>query len=158
MFAEPQAEHDWLRPLLGEWQTRTECTMPDGSKHVSESIVSCRTLGGLWYVIEGENLPEDEDKWSTKMTLGYDPAANRYVGSFVGSMMTYQWVYEGQIDESGNRLVLDCEGPKFDGNGHTKFKDCVQIIDNDNWRLTSEYLSDDGTWISLMQADHVRVT
>jgi hypothetical protein len=32
------------------------------------------------------------------MTLGYNPQTRRYTGTWVGSMMTHLWVYDGWLD------------------------------------------------------------
>jgi hypothetical protein len=51
------------------------------------------------------------------MTLGYDPAKKRFVGSFVASMMTFLWLYDGELDAAQKVLKLDAEGPSFAGEG-----------------------------------------
>ena len=45
------------------------------------------------------------------MTLGYDPAKKRFVGTWVGSMMAHLWVYEGSMDAEEKVLTLSAEGP-----------------------------------------------
>ena len=35
---------------------------------------------------------------TTMMTLGDDPQKKRFVGTWVGSMMTYLSVYDGELD------------------------------------------------------------
>ena len=45
------------------------------------------------------------------MTLGYDPVQKRFVGTFIGSMMTHMWIYNGTLDAAGKVLTLDTEGP-----------------------------------------------
>ncbi len=32
------------------------------------------------------------------MTLGYNPDTKRYLGTWIGSMMTHMWVYDGVIE------------------------------------------------------------
>ena len=70
------------------------------------------------------------------ITLGYDPAKQRFVGSFIASCMTHLWPYEGTLDATGKVLTLDSEGPSFSGDGTTvKYQDIVEIVDDDNWML-----------------------
>ena len=44
------------------------------------------------------------------MSLGFDPQKGRFVGTFIGSMMTHLWIYDGALDASGQALILDAEG------------------------------------------------
>ena len=55
----------------------------------------------------------------TRITLGYDPLKERYVGSIIGSMMSGQWVYSGTRSADGKVLTLDTEGPDFTNPGKT---------------------------------------
>ena len=93
------------------------------------------------------------------MTLGYDPAKKRYVGSFVSSMMTYLWVYEGTLDETGKVLTLDCEGPDFENTGRTaRYQDIITIKDENTRNFSSRIQNADGTWKSVMSSDYKRIS
>jgi hypothetical protein len=62
------------------------------------------------------------------MTLGYDPQTQRFVGSFVASMMTHLWPYNGTLNAEGTVLTLDAEGPSFAGDGATaKYQDIIEF-------------------------------
>jgi len=148
MFAQPQAEHHWLEQLVGDWTFETECRMaPDQPPVISHGTASCRLLGGLWSLLEiqGESA-ECGGPWKALMSIGYDPALGRYVGTFVGSMMANLWVYQGTLDESKRRLVLDTTGPKCDGSGTAPYQDTIEIADSGEWILSSQMLGDDGRW------------
>lgn len=90
------------------------------------------------------------------MTLGFDPAKNSYVGTFIGSMMTNIWMYHGIVDASQKRLPLDTEGPRFDGSGMCNYRDTIEFIDQDSWLFTSEMQNDDGQWGQFMCGKHTR--
>src|SRR5687768_16701320 len=114
MKAEPQREHEWLQTLVGEWTSEAEAVMgPDQPPSTFRGTESVRSLGGLWVLCEGQGEMPGGGTARTLLTLGYDPARQRYVGTFVGSMMTHQWVYEGSMDPEGKVLTLDTEGPHF---------------------------------------------
>lgn len=156
MFAKPQSEHHWLDQLIGEWDFEHRCQMPDGTASTAPGRMTCRSLGGLWLIAESSGESEEGGGWSSVMTLGFDPAQNRYVGTFVGSMMTHIWPYRGSLDASGKRLPLWSEGPKFDGSGIGEYRDTIEIIDADTWHFSSELLADDGQWVKFMDGRHVR--
>ena len=154
MHAQPQQEHHWLQKLVGEWTTEMEAVMgPDKPPETFSGTESVRSLGGLWVLCEGKPGGGTE---TTLMTLGYDPARKRYVGTFVGSMMTHMWVYDGEL--SGTVLTLDTEGPNFTAEGKmSKYKDVIELKSDDHRVLTSNLLGDDGKWVQFMTANYRRV-
>ena len=158
MHAEPQQEHQWLHQLVGDWTFETEATMEPGKPPQKFSGAErVRSIGGLWMVCEGEGEMPDGDTGTTVMTLGYDPAKKRFVGTFIGSMMTNMWLYEGEL--VGNVLTLDSEGPSFSGDGKTaKFQDIIEVKSNDHRVLSSRMLGDDGQWHGFMTANYRRKT
>ena len=155
MFAKPQAEHEWLTQLVGKWNFEHKCEMPDGNQSAACGTMSCRSLGGIWLICESSGDSPD-GPWSTVMTLGFDPAKEQYVGTFIGSMMANIWPYQGVADSNGLRLPLYSEGPKFDGSGIGQYRDTIEIVDRDTWLFTSELQLDDGTWKQFMVARHTR--
>jgi len=150
MQAAPRQEHRWLERLVGEWtfEGDMEPAQP-GSHHAGTERV--RSLGGLWIICEWEGRTPEGEAGSTLMTLGYDPARGRFVGTFVGSMMTHLWVYEGTLDATGQVLTLETEGPSFTTEGETgKYRDVLAFEGDDQRVFTSNYLGDDGEWHPLM--------
>ncbi len=156
MFAKPQSEHQWLEQLMGNWKFEHDCQMPDGTTSKARGTMACRSLGGLWVICESSGDSSEDEPWSSIMTLGFDPAQGNYVGTFVGSMMANIWSYRGKLDASGKRLTLDTEGPRFDGEGTCKYRDTIEIVDTDHWRMGSELQTDDGTWVRFMNGEHTR--
>lgn len=159
MFGQPQAEHQWLEQLVGTWTVETTCQAASETQpQIVNGQLVCRSLGGLWFALEGTTPNPDGAPWTTIMTLGYDPRQGKYVGTFIGSMMTHQWVYVGEVDQSGSRLVLDCRGPKMEGEGLANYRDTIEIKSPDEYTLSSEIEQDDGTWNHFMTAIHRRQT
>ena len=72
-------------------------------------------------------------------------------------MMSYLWLYQGHVDESGKRLVLDVRGPKMSGEGMANYQDIFEIVDRDHWILRSNIQDDDGVWTQFMEGHHHRV-
>jgi hypothetical protein len=155
---QPQKEHEWLKRLEGTWSYEHDCSMGPGqpaSKATGTETV--RSLGGLWYLCEGRGEMPGGGPATTLMTLGYDPARKRYVGTFIGSMMTHLWTYDGGLDASGKVLTLDTEGPSFTAEGKmTKYKDIIEFKGDDHRTLTSQALGDDGKWHQFMTAHYRR--
>jgi len=158
MHAEPQQEHHWLQKLVGEWTFEGECMMePDQPPMKSTGSESVRSIGGLWTIGEGSGEMPDGGPCTTIMTLGYDPASERFVGTFIGSMMTHLWVYNGTLDAARKVLTLDTEGPDFSGGGGLlKYQDLVEFVSDDHRILSSRLRDKDGKWHSFMTAHYRR--
>ena len=92
------------------------------------------------------------------MTLGYDPEKKKYHGTFVGSMMSHLWLYEGELDAAGKVLTLNTVGPSFAEEGKlTNYHDIIEIFSADHRQLSSELQSADGTWNNFMKMAYRRV-
>jgi len=156
MLAEPQKEHQWLQKLVGEWTSEAEASMGPGQppeKFKGTEVV--RSLGGLWVVCEGKGEMPGGGLATTLMTIGYDPRTKRYPGTWIGSMMTHLWVYDGELDAAEKVLTLASDGPSFTGDGLAKYRDVIEFISNDHRTLTSHVLSD-GKWNQFMIAHYRR--
>jgi len=159
MNAEPQKEHIWLNRLVGEWTYEIEaCMKPGEPPQKLTGSETVRSIGGLWIVAEGRGEMPGGGLATTILTIGFDPAAKRYIGSWVGSMMTHLWIYEGTLDADEKVLSLNCEGPTFDGSGGTtKYKDVHTMISATERTLTGNILDKDGKWNAMMTCTYRRV-
>ncbi len=166
MHTEPTDAHRWLQRLVGTWTF--ELDTPDApemcagasGEALSESCTApgrevVRPIGSLWIVAEG-HAGSGKDAWQSQMTLGYDPGKGRFTGTFVGSMMTHLWLYDGALDASGDTLVLHADGPDFSGAGMTKYVDRITLRADGVRKLTSEILGADGKWTQFMSATYRR--
>lgn len=159
MKVDPQKEHHWLQRLVGEWESEMECVMAPGQPPMkSKGKESVRSLGGVWVLCEGQGEMPDGGVGVTQMTLGYDPARKRFLGTFIGSMMTHMWKYEGELDGGGAVLTLDTEGPSFTAEGKmAQYQDILEIKSDDHRVLSSQVKGDDGQWRRFMTAHYRRV-
>jgi hypothetical protein len=155
---QPQKEHQWLQRLVGEWYVEGECIMgPDQTPSKSTGSESVRSIGGLWTMGEGKGETPEGGSMTSIMTLGFDPQKNRFVGTFIASVMTYLWVYHGTLDAAGTVLTLDTEGPDFSGGSNlVKYQDIIEFVDNDYRVLRSQLLGPDGKWNHFMTAHYRR--
>src|SRR5688572_24232214 len=158
MKAEPQKQHQWLHKLVGEWTYESEASMgPDQPPSKFKGAETVRSLGGLWVICDGQGEMPGGDTANMIMTLGFDPQKQRFVGTWLGSMMTHLWVYDGSLDAAERVLTLSAEGPSFVAEGKmAKYQDIIEFIDDDHRTLTSRFLSDDGTWQQFMTAHYHR--
>jgi hypothetical protein len=158
MKIEPQKEHQWLQKLVGEWTCESEAIMEPGKPPEKwKATESVRSLGGLWTLGEGTGETPGGGAATTMMTLGYDPQKKRFVGTFIASMMTHLWIYDGALDEAGNVLTLDAEGPDMAGEGRmAKYQDIIEFKSSDHRVLRSRMLGDDGNWREFMIANYWR--
>jgi hypothetical protein len=158
MQAEPQAEHRWLERLVGDWKFEAEAIEPGKPPQRATGSESVRTLNGLWYVAEGQGEMPGGGPATTLMTLGYDPAKGRYVGTWIGSMMTHMWVYDGVMSDDGTALELHARGPDFENPGQlASYKDVIEFRSDDH-RLLSSWTQDArGEWHRFMTAEYRRL-
>lgn len=158
MPAQPQKEHQWLQKLVGEWTYEIEAMMgPDHPPEKSTGTEIVRAIGDLWILAEGQGEMFCSGPVTTLVTLGYDPQKQRYVGTWVGSMMNYLWLYDGELDASETVLTLHNEGPAMTGEGKmAKYKDVIEFKSDDHRVLTSHMLRDDGQWQHFMTAHYWR--
>ena len=158
MNTEPQKEHKWLQKLVGEWTYESDCPPEPGKPPAkSTGTESVRSLGGFWVQAEGRGEMPGGGAATMVLTIGYDPQKKRYVGTWIGSMMSHLWVYEGAVDVNGNKLTLHTEGPDMAVEGKTaKYKEVIEFKNADHRVFTSHMLGEDGKWQALMTVHYQR--
>jgi Protein of unknown function (DUF1579) len=157
MHTEPQKQHQWLDQFIGEWTSETEWSMgSDQPPSKSKGTEVVRSLGGIWIIAEGVSEMPDASSGKTMMTLGFDPQSDRFVGTFIGTMMTHLWIYNGSLDTTEKILTLDTEGLNFAQSAMTKYKDIIEFVSHEHRIMTSQILGDDGNWLQFMTAHYRR--
>ena len=152
------AVHRWLEQLAGEWSYRTETTMAPGEPpSVDTGGEHVRAIGGGWIVAEGRSDEPGGGLGTTILTLGFDPAKGRVVGTVVSSAMPVLWIYDGALDPAANALTLDTEGPSLVREGETgRYRDTIELRGDGERVLTSRFLDDDGAWRAFMTTRYRR--
>lgn len=153
-------EHRWLHQLLGEWDYLTEMSCAPGEPvQTFKGSERVRKLGELWVLCEGESDMPGGGRATMLMTLGYASQRGCFVGSWIGSMMSWMWRYEGQLDGDRKVLTLESEGPSFTAEGTlARYHDIITLKGRDERRLDSRVLGEDGAWHAIMQARYTRVS
>ena len=155
--APPEKEHQWLQQLIGEWDSESEMTMEPGKPPMKcNGTENTRAIGGFWVMAENRGTFMNQPTLGV-MTLGYDPAKKKYVGTWIDSMTHYLWKYEGTVDPSGKTLTLEAEGPNPLAPGTTaKFRDSIEIKSKDHKVLRSAMQGTDGKWVTFMTGNYRR--
>jgi hypothetical protein len=157
MHAEPSKEHEWLKQFVGEWTYESECDMGEGKpRETFTGSEKVSMLGPFWAVLDGEGEMPGGGTAYTRMTLGHDPAKG-YLGTWIGSMMPFMWVYAGELSEDGRVLTLVTEGPNFSGEGMTTYHDVITVVSENERVLTSRVKNDDGSWKEFVWVRYRRV-
>ncbi|MGF9564458.1 DUF1579 domain-containing protein [Neorhizobium sp. JUb45] len=150
-MAKPRAEHGFLDRLVGTWDVTSE--MSEGTPWVE----NVRSLAGIWVIAEGNGeMPGGEGPATTVLTLGFDAAKEKYVGTWLGSMMDNLWVYEGEIEPDGRTLSLYTTGPSMSGDGMADYREQITFLTDDHRTFTSSAKQPDGSWKYFMEAHYRR--
>jgi hypothetical protein len=147
----PTKEHELLQQFVGDWETESSMQAGAGLPEMKcTGTMSAKMLGGFWLVSDNTGqMPGFEVK--SMMTLGYDPAKKKYVGTWVDTMINHLWHYEGSVDETGKILTLEAEGPNFMEPGKTaKYQDIYEFKSADEIVVSSKVQGPDGKWITMM--------
>lgn len=151
----PQKEHEWLQQLAGEWDTESEIFSAPGQPPAkAKGSESARMIGGFWSLSETKG--DFGGPFTGILTLGYDPEKKEYIGTWVDSVTSRMWHYQGTLDAAGKILSLDTEGPDMEHPGTmAKFRETIEIKDKDHKVFTS-MMEKDGKWITFLTARYER--
>lgn len=157
MPIEPTREHQWLQRLVGEWTYEMEAEAEPGQPPIRETgPESVRSLD-VWVLAEARGTTSEGQPATSIMTLGYDPGRGRFTGTFIGTMMTHLWIYDGELDADQRVLTLEAEGPGFTGEeGMVKYRDAIRFESDDHRVQTSSYQRPDGSWHEFMTLHYRR--
>lgn len=163
MMTEPTAEHRWLQQFVGEWTAESRMVNAPGADGtpaedtVSKATETVRAIGPFWVQFESKgNFPGCGDA-TLQLTLGYDVRNKRFVGTWLGSMMSELWIYDITRDASGNVLTMAVEGPSMSGEGTSNYRDVIEWKSPDHRRMTSWSEGENGEWRCFMECDYRRV-
>lgn len=149
---------EFLERLSGEWTVVSKAVPGPGMEPVRlESRAEARLLGGKWLVEESRGTAAMGGDFTSIFTLGYDPARERFVGTFISSMQRHLWSYTGSLETSGDVLVLETEGPIL-GNPQktTRYREYIENKDADRKVIRSMILGPDGEWFEFSHAEYQR--
>jgi len=156
-MTEPTQEHAWLQKFVGEWTVESRMKEPDGKEATYRGRETVKPIGPYWIQCVGiGEMPGGGDA-TMVLTLGYNDRTKRFVGTWLGSMMSELWVYDITRDPSGNMLTMAVEGPNMTGDGTALYRDIIEWKGDDIRTLTSYAQGPDGGWAPFMTATYTRV-
>ncbi|MEV6279991.1 DUF1579 domain-containing protein [Nocardia sp. NPDC051832] len=156
----PQAEHEWLRKLIGQWTFAGLMEMGPGEEPQTDTgTEEFAAFGEYWVRSSGVGQGPDGAPAQWSLSLGFDPWREKFVGNWVSSMGPHMFVYEGVLDAGRTVLTLDSEGPSMvDENTLARYRDSIEFLADDHWVLRSQTLGDDGAWTQFMEGHYRRTT
>ncbi|MER3495892.1 MAG: hypothetical protein C4320_03255, partial [Armatimonadota bacterium] len=101
-------------------------------------------------------MPDDGEDFAFIMTVGFNARTQRFVRSWVGSMMADQAIYDGEMGGDG---VLRLESQSEDFHDETKlarYRDDIESMGEDQWSFNSYFLDQDGQDVPIIRANFHR--
>ena len=146
----PVEEHGLLEKFVGEWESEGEAFMAPGQPPTKlKGVESSRMIGGFWFVAQIKSSVPDFP-YEQILTVGYDPAKKKYIGSVIDSMTSHIWQLEGTLDATGTVLTWETEGPVPDPEKPSKFREVTELKGPDHKVFTSSVLGTDGSWNTVV--------
>jgi hypothetical protein len=147
----------FLEQLTGEWTVVSEAKLGPGQAPVrTESREVARMIGGTWLVAESTGIARGAP-FTSILTLGYDPAEARFVGTWISGRQTHMWSYSGSLDASGTSLTLDTEGPVMGNPERTAtYREIIELEGPDRKVMRSMIFGPDGEWFEFQRAEYHR--
>lgn len=151
-------ESQWLQRLAGEWTWEMEAEGGPGEPPIREWGPESVRILGPWAVCESTGRTPEGAEATSIMSIGYDLGRERFIGTFLSSMMAYLWMYDGALDADGRVLTLAAEGPSYtEEGGMANYRDTIEFLAEDHRVHTSAYQAADGTWHQFMTTHYRRV-
>lgn len=151
-------EHQWLHQLIGEWTFEHPVLSEQGTEdQIYRGKETVRPFGPCWVLCEGQiDLPQKPPAQNL-FTFGYDPHQKQFTGSFITSVMSRLWIYQGHLDRNTNSLILDTLGPDMTNPSVIKpYRDIICIKNADERILTSSTPGPDGNWTTFLTVSYKR--
>ena len=150
-------QQKWLKQLVGEWDAQFKMYMqPDQPPMEVAGSDSVRALGDHWIVSETKTTMMGAP-FSGILSVGYDPQKEHFNGTWIDSMGGHLWIYKGTLNDAGDTLTLETEGPSMQALDKTaRYKEVIQITGEDSRTFTSSIEYEEGQWMTMLTVDYRR--
>lgn len=155
--AKPARDHEWLKQLVGEWEVQFKMYLqPDQPPVEAAGTDSVRTLGEHWIIAETKTVMMGSP-YHGILSLGYNALKQQFNGTWIDSFGGQLWVYKGTLNEAGDAMTLETEGPSLQSPDKTaRYKETIQITGKDTRTFTSTTETEDGKWIKILTIEYRR--
>ena len=145
----PQPEHKLLERFAGEWKFERMSAPDDGSKpeNLGSGDVRAELLGGFFVVSRWAGKLYGGD-YKAVQTLGFDVDKSAYAGTWVDSIMSYQWQLNGSYESDNKEFVVQATGPGPSG-GTKKYRERYQFHSADSITIVAQMLNGE-KWVTFM--------
>lgn len=158
-FPKPLDEHKWLKKFVGQWDVVNKGIMAEGQPPVeSKGTIKSKMMGDFFVV---NQMDADFGGLLIKgvQTIGYDTTAKKYVGTWIDTTSHFMWKYQGAVDKTGKKLILEADGPDMTNPGKMlKYRDAYEFKSDDEIIVTSSMQNSDGKWVTFLNGTAKRVT
>ncbi len=154
---EPARDHQWLKQLVGEWDVQFKMYIqPDQPPSEAAGTDSVRAIGDHWVIAETKSTMMGAP-FSGMLSLGYDPQKKNFNATWIDSMGGYLWVYKGTLNDVGDTLTLETEGPSMQNLNETaRYNEVITITGKDTRTFSSSIEVEDGQWMTILEAEYRR--
>jgi hypothetical protein len=153
----PAKDHEWLKQLVGEWDVQWKMYMqPDQPPAESAGSDSVRAIGEHWIVAETRTTMMGAP-YRGILSLGYNPQKKQFNGTWIDSFGGQLWVYKGTLNDAGDTLTLETEGPSLQVPDKTaRYREIIQFTSKDSRTFTSSFEGEDGKWVRILTIEYRR--
>ncbi|MCC6781863.1 MAG: DUF1579 domain-containing protein [Planctomycetes bacterium] len=126
----PGPQHAWIQSNVGVWDVECSFFMDPSQPPMKVSATDTVTALGPYFV-QGQFAAEFfGSPFRGVATLGFDPALQKFVSTWIDTMSPHLYHFTGSLDASGTRLELSGRAPIPGGQ---------QLCD---WHSTEEHRAD----------------
>jgi hypothetical protein len=145
----PQPEHKLLERFAGAWAFEKLSAPDDGSQPESmgSGTIDAELLGGFFVVCRWSGDLYG-GQYKAVQTIGFDVDKSAYTGTWVDSIMSYQWPLTGRYDNDSKEFLLQSSGPGPSG-GTMTFRERYQFESSDSITIIAEMQSGE-KWTQFM--------
>ena len=150
----PGLHHKLLERKVGTWDATLRIAGIDWAAPSTAVYTAELDHGGLWLIGDYRGLFNGQP-FTGHEVQGFDSMKDRFVSTWVDSMMDHIMNFEGTYDEKTQTLAMftdsfDMEGKPIKERHDTKF------VDADNWVFTMNQLGPDGAYKPTMTITYTR--
>jgi Protein of unknown function (DUF1579) len=148
----------WVQQLVGEWtyefKTADDSDHPGATASGTESV---RSVGDHFVIMDNAGAAGDGTTSRSVTLIGYEALRDRFSGAVAGTAVPSLFVYDGDLIEGGQALVLETEGPAMtEGRETDRYRDVFYIVDSNHRSTAAEVLGPDGEWREFMRTEFTR--